>query len=894
MGTSLESRRIIWAAALMAALAGGSAAQEAAAALPAFPGAEGFGAASIGGRGGRVIKVTNLNPAGPGSFAAALAAKGPRVVVFDVSGVIPKGRGKHGGYPIAEGRLTIAGQTAPEPGIAIEGKFDCQRLSDVIVRHLRIRYTGPNGGDAVLVVNCSNFIADHVSVSWGADESFSLPGTKNATVQWTTIEESRLCWEGGDEPHNFGMIISGGPSTLNRVLFAHHHQRAPAAQYGIVLDYRNSVLYNVGGNLGIPPGGGNVVGNYLEGGPGALFGMPRIYHPPPTFTRPGLLAGRRPQTIHMRGNYLTHEGGYREPAARRGAARPIECPPVTTRVAEEAYEEVMACAGALPRDEITARCIREVRNGTGRWDEHLPGGDWRSRMAGGTPRPDADGDGMPDEWETAHKLNPKDAADAGKTVPAGASPGDRHKGYTYIEFYINELADLLDARALGAARLGTARRGQSPNPEWKELPKPLGQLVADIDMQNLQIRKTDTGATWRAIWALRDAGPKAAAAAKPLADVLDTTDNRKALFAAWALGVIGPFADEKVVVPVLVKGLVRRDYQRPVRNSKWNMNPRGFIAWALGRLGRRAKPSVPALAQTLHGEDVWARQPAAWALWQIGEDAAPATDALVQALSYGGGVGWSVKTDCRQHAARALARIGRSAVPPLIRALQGADRKKGAVARRGVAMALGLIGPEAKNAIPALVEALSDADPLVRGEAAVALSRIDPTADGVVAALSRALADSDYGVRNNVAKALGRCGPAAKPALAALKKTLRDQKKEVRWAAFEATARIGPQAAAVLIEALGDGSDAWHRKHAARALGSIGPKGRQAERVAALIIALRDSDAEVRREVVWSLALIGPAAGSAATGLQKARDSDPDYVVRHAAGEALKRIGASE
>lgn len=121
--------------------------------LPAFPGAEGFGAVSKGGRGGSVIKVTNLNPSGPGSLAEACAASGPRIVVFDVSGVIPVDKRLH----IGSGQITIAGQTAPGAGITLDGALSCggpyrkdlkgKRTTDVIVRFLRIRAS--RGGDGI-------------------------------------------------------------------------------------------------------------------------------------------------------------------------------------------------------------------------------------------------------------------------------------------------------------------------------------------------------------------------------------------------------------------------------------------------------------------------------------------------------------------------------------------------------------------------------------------------------------------------------------------------------------------------------------------------------------------------------------------------------------------------
>jgi HEAT repeat protein len=903
-------------------------AQTPAARLPAFPGAEGFGAVAVGGRGGTVIHVTNLKPSGPGSFGAAMAAKGPRIIVFDVSGVIPKGRGKHGSYPVQDGRLTLAGQTAPGPGVALEGKLDLSGMEDVIVRHLRIRFTGPDGGDSVLVHGSTRVILDHVSVSWGADESLSLPGTKNATVQYTTIEESRLCWEGGDEPHNFGMIISGGPSSLNHVLFAHHHRRTPVSQYGIFLDYRNSVIYNCDTGPGAPPGGGNVVSNYLKHGPGARFGYPRIYHPVGTMACPDLTLGRKPGKLFVRGNYVTHRAGYFEPETRherlkygRPAAKPFPAPEVKTYVAEEACRRVMACAGALPRDEITGRCIYETRTGTGRWDEVHPRGDWRGRMKGHKAPADSDRDGMPDDWETVHGLAPRDPADAHRTVPAGASPADRHKGYTFIEYYINERADVLEAEALTASRLRTSDGRAPQKPEWKDLPKDIDELVADIEGQNyariaktealwqeyLRLRKekgkseqtkalrskihqqgggkTGTHLAWRAIWALKDAGPKAAPAAKKLVKIVDTTDNRQALFAAWALGVIAPFADEEVVVPVLIKGLERKDYVKPVINSKWNMNPRGFIAWALGRFGPRAKAAVPALAKTLHGEDIWARQPAAWALRQMGKDVAPAADALIRAL----GAGWAGSTyggasGC--HAAHALAGIGPPVVPELIAVFRG--RRAGTNQRRGAAVALGLIGPDAKDAIPALVRALRDKSPLVRSEAAVALGKIGPDADEVVEALATACRDKDYGVRINVVKALGLCAPTNASGVAHLETTLADTRREVCYASYRSLGKGGKPSVPVLVRALGQ-NDPWHRKYAARALGDAARGTSNAAAAEALVEALSDKDAEVRREAAWSLGLVGPKAPGVVERLKALREDD-DYVVRTAAAMVLKKV----
>jgi len=882
--------------------------------LAAFPGAEGYGGRASGGRGGKVIKVTNLKPKGPGSFIAALGAKGPRIIIFDVSGVVPGER-----YRTGNGDFTIACQTAPGPGIAFEGMLEMKGVTNAIIRHMRIRY-GRGGSDAVRVTGCTNVIFDHVSVSWGADESLSPTGSKDVTLQWCTVNESRLKWEGGDEPHNFGMLVSNKTCTLSHNLIAHHTGRVPNCQYGVVTDFRNNVLYNVTSYSTVHLNG-NVVNNYLKEGKGGLYGMPRIYHPVITLALPGIPAKKG---VHRTGNYMCYNGGYCEDEYAKN--KPTNSPPVTTYVAEEAYKRVTACSGALPRDEITGRIMYEVRHGTGMMDKEVPPGDWRARMKGGTPKPDGDSDGMPDEWEKAHNLNPSDPSDANKTVPAGASPGDRHKGYTYIEYYINELADLREAEALTAFRLNGHNDldTEPPKPEWKPLPKSIDELVTDIESQNYariaktealskkmrQVRskegkskkwkelhaevskqgggKTGTGRAWKAIWAFKDAGPAAGPAAEKLAKVMDTNDNRQALFTAWALGMIAPFADETVVVPVLIKGLERTDYVKPVRNSKWNMNPRGFIAWALGRFGPRAKEAVPALAKTMHGKDGWARQPAAWALRKIGKDAAPATEALIKALSSAWG-GNARSAGCGYHAAHALARIGESALPAVIKALETVPRKgRSSRSRCAAAVVLGLMGSKAKEAVPALIKVLSEDQPLLKTEAALALSKIDPSAEGVVPALAQALTDTNYAVRNSVAQALGGCGSAAKDAIPALETALADRKKEVRYSAAEALGRIGENSVPVLIQAFENG-DAWTRKYAARALGDAARESGSVQAVDALIKGLQDNNAEVRREAVLSLALIESKAGKAASSLKEAL-GDADYIVRYAAEKALTRI----
>ncbi len=430
--------------------------------VPAFPGAEGFGAAATGGRGGRVIKVTNLKTSGAGSLQAACQAKGPRIVVFDVSGVI------RGHVTITEGGLTVAGQTAPGEGITIEGMLRTRYriqppVRNVVIRFIRSRPPRATrrwaGGDCLQITNTDSLIIDHVSCSWGSDENMDLCGSSNMTVQWCAIEESDTVGHTKGR-HNYGMIIGYTPTgsvTIHHNLFAHHSKRAPLIGCDVV-DHRNNVIYNyllpftmhplsmnrrsVGGPFRV-----NLIANYFKDGPDV-----RRHVRGRTLDK--LFYHRQNAALHAAGNVCTWLGGVAESTSKPLAGRPWPAPPVKTHGAKEAYEVVLARAGCLPRDAVSRRMVEEVRGGTGRWGRHEPAGGLKGpELPPSAPR-DTDGDGMPDKWERAHKLDPEDPADASAVVPPGASKGDRHRGYTWIEFYVNELADKRVAQAIRDVRTG--------------------------------------------------------------------------------------------------------------------------------------------------------------------------------------------------------------------------------------------------------------------------------------------------------------------------------------------------------------------------------------------------------------------------------------------------------
>jgi pectate lyase len=204
--------------------------------IPAFPGAEGFGSHTPGGRGGRVIEVTNLNPDGPGSLREACAAKGPCIVVFRVGGTIEINRG----LSIREPFITIAGQTAPGDGICLRGGTLGVHTHDVVIRYLRVRVgdspEGPDpenrdcidiSGDADRVYNV---VVDHCSFSWSTDENVATwYGPRDVTIQWCITSESLNDSLHPKGPHGKGMILGSQDNTItiHHCLFAHNADRNP-------------------------------------------------------------------------------------------------------------------------------------------------------------------------------------------------------------------------------------------------------------------------------------------------------------------------------------------------------------------------------------------------------------------------------------------------------------------------------------------------------------------------------------------------------------------------------------------------------------------------------------------------------------------------------------------
>ncbi len=398
----------------------------------AFPGAEGFGAFAIGGRGGKLLVVSSLADSGPGTLREAVETHGPRTVVFGVGGVIELQKP----IVIQEPYLTIAGQTAPGDGICLKGSRDTLTLRDthdVVIRFLRVR-TGYGGdkesqkGDCITCLGSHSFILDHCSTSWGTDETLSCSeGCDLYTVQWCIIAEA-LNFAG----HSMASIAGGDRSSWHHNLFAHCRTRNPRFAAGSRSDFRNNLIYNWGDTSGYGDFGAiNYAGNFLKPGPSTT-------QKPPRFLKPDGIA--MPGAIFLDGNWMENApdlsrdnrgGAAFDPTVFARTAHPY--PAVETQTATLAAEQVLALAGAtIPiRDPVDARLVSEVGAARGIIpNKESDVGGLPSYASGPVPK-DSDGDGIPDAWETAHKLRPDDPSDALRLSS---------EGYTALEYYLNDLA----------------------------------------------------------------------------------------------------------------------------------------------------------------------------------------------------------------------------------------------------------------------------------------------------------------------------------------------------------------------------------------------------------------------------------------------------------------------
>ena len=409
----------------------------------AFPGAEGYGKYSVGGRGGNVYEVTTLNSSGPGSLGEAIGASGSRTVVFRVSGTIEDN------FNIRNDNITIAGQTAPGDGICIKGSLGVS-ANDVIIRYIRVRANPTVETDAIGGRYKKNIILDHVSASWSSDEVLSIYHCENVTIQYCMITEA--CAKGGSG-HRFGGIWGNQHATYHHNLIAHNDSRNPRWASGCGLnDYRNNVLYNWGyqscygaeahqpGDRRKPPikfSTINMVANYYKPGPATDSGVrDRIANPSARssndkgswYVADNVVEGFPAVTAN---NWLGVDGSNYIQLNEPWPAMAIH-----QQTPEDAYHAVLAHAGCSKpnRDNIDRRIIEEARNGTATYGNNgiitTPSdvGGWPNLQGGPAPV-DSDHDGMPDDWEDKYGLDPSGASDTSQD-----KDGD---GYTNIEEYLN-------------------------------------------------------------------------------------------------------------------------------------------------------------------------------------------------------------------------------------------------------------------------------------------------------------------------------------------------------------------------------------------------------------------------------------------------------------------------
>ena len=458
----------------------------------AFPGAEGGGMYTTGGRGGKVIHVTTLADSGAGSLRAALNESGVRTIVFDVAGLIEL----KSGLKIGKGDVTIAGQTAPGDGICLKNFTTQLSASNVIIRFIRFRMgdEAKQENDAIWGRYNENVILDHCSMSWSTDECSSFYANRNFTMQWCILTESLKASVHGKGNHGYGGIWGGKDASFHHNMLSDHDSRNPRIDHPQIygdyvsthrgsVDYRNNAVYNWGSNstYGGENGWFNIVNNYYKPGP-ASKKTSYFVDAYGSYVKDGVTYADRYPELYLSGN--VHTGNEGITAANDASAvywhngsayanfNTVFSSPhllsgpssediyTTTHSASDAFARICEVGGAsLARDAVDARACSDAQSGkvtftdggngskNGIIDTQTAVGGWPAYEASAAEIErvkDTDGDGMPDWFEDMFGLKKSDAADG------NAKTLDSYGRYTNLEMYLHYLVkDIVEKQNQG-------------------------------------------------------------------------------------------------------------------------------------------------------------------------------------------------------------------------------------------------------------------------------------------------------------------------------------------------------------------------------------------------------------------------------------------------------------
>lgn len=458
----------------------------------AFPGAEGGGMYTTGGRGGKVIHVTTLADSGEGSLRAALAESGARTIVFDVAGLIDL----KSTLKIGKGDVTIAGQTAPGDGICIRNYSTQVSASNVIIRFVRFRMgdEAKQENDALWGRYNENIILDHCSMSWSTDECSSFYANRNFTMQWCILTESLKASVHGKGNHGYGGIWGGKDASFHHNMLSDHDSRNPRIDHPQIygdyvsthrgsVDYRNNAVYNWGSNstYGGEDGWFNIVNNYYKPGP-ASKKTSYFVDAYGSYVKDGVTYADRYPELYLYGNVHTGNDGitatndasavyWHNGSAYANFNTVFSSPHLlagpfsediytTTHSASDAFARICEVGGAsLARDAVDTRACSDAQSGkvtftdggngskNGIIDTQSVVGGWPSYEASASDLEkvkDSDGDGMPDWFEDQFALDKSDPSDG------AAMTLDSYGRYDNLEMYLHYLVrDIVEKQNAG-------------------------------------------------------------------------------------------------------------------------------------------------------------------------------------------------------------------------------------------------------------------------------------------------------------------------------------------------------------------------------------------------------------------------------------------------------------